>query len=123
LGKGAEVPAAERRAVRMARSIWACDHGFSAPRNGFSGAEEYYERKSSRHFLAGISVPTLLIHALDDPWVPSAPYLAFDWERNPNLLPLLPRRGGHVGFQGADRSAAWHDLCIARFLDAVFSPT
>jgi uncharacterized protein len=59
-----------------------------------------------------------VIHALDDPWIPSAPYLAYDWRRNPNLTPLLPRRGGHVGFQGRNRRVPWHDLCIAQFLSA-----
>jgi predicted alpha/beta-fold hydrolase len=121
LGPGAEVTAEERRAVRAARSIWAFDHGFSAPRNGFAGAEDYYERNSSRHFLDGITVPTLVVHALDDPWVPAGPYLAYDWQRNGHLMPLLTRRGGHVGFQGADRRTAWHDLCIAQFLEHQFN--
>jgi uncharacterized protein len=116
---GAEVSAGERAAIAAARSIWAFDHGFSAPRNGFAGAEEYYARNGARRFLDAIRVPTLVIHALDDPWIPPAAYLARDWRRNPQLLPLLSKRGGHVGFQGSDRRVAWHDLCIAQFLGQV----
>jgi len=113
---GAEVSARERAAIAEARSIWDFDNGFSAPRNGFAGAEDYYERNGAGRFLDGIAVPTLVIHALDDPWIPPTAYLAHDWRRNRNLMPLLPRRGGHVGFQGRGHRLAWHDRCIERFL-------
>ncbi|HXP32260.1 MAG TPA: alpha/beta fold hydrolase [Stellaceae bacterium] len=113
----AAVTGAERRAILAARSIWEFDDRFSAPRNGFAGATDYYERSAARHYLAGIAVPTLVIHALDDPWIPSEPYLDFVWRRNPNLIPLITARGGHVGFEGGDRRTAWHDLAVARFLE------
>ena len=116
LGEGAELTAGEREAIRSARSIREFDDRFTAPRNGFSGADDYYQRNSSRRFLDGIAVPTLLIHAADDPWIPPGPYLGHAWQRNPNLLPLLARRGGHVGFQGRDRQTPWHDHCVTQFL-------
>ena len=116
LGPGAELTTAERDAIRSARSIWEFDHRFSAPRNGFMGAEDYYERNASKRFLDGIAVPTLVIHAFDDPWIPATLYQSYDWRRNPSLVPLLSRRGGHVGFQGTDRLVPWHDHCIARFI-------
>jgi uncharacterized protein len=117
-----DLTAAERRAVRRARSIWAFDEAFSAPRNGFADAHDYYERNSARHFLGGIAVPTLVIHALDDPWVPASAYVAHDWQGNRHLVPLIATGGGHVGFQGSDRRVPWSDLAIARFLEASFSP-
>jgi uncharacterized protein len=116
LGEGAEVTERERAAIRKARSIWEFDHRFSAPRNNFKGAEDYYERNAARRFLDGITVPTLIIQALDDPWIPSAPYLAYDWRSHSSLIPLLSARGGHIGFQGGDRRTPWHDHCIGRFL-------
>jgi predicted alpha/beta-fold hydrolase len=119
LGEGAEITAAERAAIIDSRTVWEFDNRFVAPRNGFAGAEDYYARNASRQFLDGIAVPTLVIHALDDPWIPPAPYLAHDWRRNPSLTLLLSRGGGHVGFQGSDRRIPWHDLCIAQFLALV----
>jgi uncharacterized protein len=116
---GAELSAGERAVIAGASSIWAFDHGFSAPRNGFPGAEDYYERNAARRFLDAIAVPTLVIHALDDPWIPPAAYLAQDWRRNPHLVPLLSRQGGHVGFLGRGHRIAWHDRCIERFLAEV----
>ncbi len=116
---GAELSAGERAAIAAARSIGGFDHGFSAPRNGFAGAEDYYRRNGAGRFLDAIAVPTLVIHALDDPWIPPASYRAYEWRRNSSLVPLVTERGGHVGFQGRDRRIAWHDLCIARFLSAI----
>jgi predicted alpha/beta-fold hydrolase len=119
LAPGAELTAAERRAIRSARSIWEFDDRFSAPRNGFGSARDYYEVNAPWRYLDGIAVPTLVIHALDDPWIPATPYLTYDWQRNSSLMPLLPANGGHMGFQGGARSVSWHDLCAARFLAAL----
>ncbi|HEV2263279.1 MAG TPA: alpha/beta fold hydrolase [Stellaceae bacterium] len=115
---GAELSAAERRAVLGARSVWEFDDVYSAPRAGFGGAADYYARTSSGRFLAGVTVPTLVVHALDDPWVPSEPYRSFDWRSHPNLHDALTSRGGHVGFHGGD-VAAWHDLAIGRFFESL----
>jgi len=115
----ADVTVRERAAIVASRSIWEFDHRFTAPRNGYAGAEDFYERNTALRFLDDIAVPTLIIHALDDPWIPPDAYLAYDWRRNPNLVSLLTPRGGHVGFQGRDRRVPWHDDCIARFLAAV----
>jgi uncharacterized protein len=117
-----DITAAERRAVLAARSIREFDEVFSAPRNGYAGADEYYEGNAARNYLGGIAVPTLVIHALDDPWVPAEPYLSYGWGGNDALVPLFASGGGHVGFLGSDPSAPWHDLAIAQFLASVFSP-
>lgn len=118
---GAELSATERRAVLGARSVWEFDDVHSAPRAGFDGAADYYARTSSGRFLAGVTVPTMVIHALDDPWIPPEPYRAFDWQSHRNLHDVLTSRGGHVGFHGDD-VAAWHDLAIAQFFESLSRP-
>src|SRR5487761_1306760 len=118
---GADLSAAERRTVLDARSVWEFDHVYSAPRAGYDGATDYYARTASGRFLGGVTVPTLVIHALDDPWIPPEPYRDFDWQRHANLRAVLTRRGGHVGFHGGD-DVAWHDLAIARFFDGLSRP-
>jgi predicted alpha/beta-fold hydrolase len=60
-------------------------------------------------------VPTLVVHALDDPWIPGAIYERVDWRANPRLVPLLPRRGGHLGFHARGSAVPWHDRAIAAF--------
>lgn len=118
---GVALSAAERAAVMGARSVWEFDQVYSARRAGFKAVEDYYTSASSGQFLPGIAVPTLLLHARDDPWVPDEPYDAFDWSRNPYLRPVLTARGGHVGYHGQG-GAAWHNLAIARFF-AALSPS
>jgi predicted alpha/beta-fold hydrolase len=115
---GVVLTAGEREAILGARSVWEFDHVYSARRAGFKGAEEYYASASSGRFLPGIAVPTLVLHARDDPWVPSEPYDAFDWRSRPDLHLVLTARGGHVGYHGQGR-VAWHDLAIARFFSAL----
>jgi len=102
--------------VRAARSIWEFDEKLVAPRNGYRDAAHYYAENNARRFLPDVRTPTLVVHALDDPWIPGGVYLDFPWSRNASLLPLLPRGGGHVGFHARDDRTPWHDRCIAAFL-------
>jgi predicted alpha/beta-fold hydrolase len=117
LAEPAALSEAERAAVLSARSVWEFDDRFVAPRNGWASARAYYAASSARRFLAGIRLPTLVVHALDDPWIPPEPYTSFPWRENPHLLPLLTERGGHVGFHARGDRVPWHDRCLAHFLD------
>jgi predicted alpha/beta-fold hydrolase len=105
----------ERKIVAEAPNVLAFDDRFVAPRNGFAGAADYYAHCSAGRYLDAIATPTLVIHALDDPWIPSAAYCAHDWQKNSHVTALLPRRGGHVGFHGRGDPIAWHDRCALRF--------
>lgn len=108
----------ERAAVLAARSVRAFDEALVAPRNGFRDAEDYYAKCSAQRFLSAVRVPTLVIHAPNDPWIPIAPFHAVDWRGNAALRPLLEARGGHVGFHGRGSSIPWHDRCIVRYFAA-----
>ena len=119
LGEGAVNTAEEERHIRAARSILEFDEKLVAPRNGFADAAAYYAACHARQFLAEIRVPTLVVHALDDPWIPGTAYEGFPSACNRQLVPLLPRRGGHVGFHGRGSRVPWHDRCLARWLDWV----
>ncbi len=104
-------------AVRAARNFYQIDRDFVAPRNGFASAEDYYRRSMALPHLAAIAVPTLVIHARDDPIVPAAAHLAYDWRANPALTALLPKRGGHVGFHG--HGGVWYLHRFAGFLERI----
>ncbi len=87
-------------AIAAARSIYSFDHAVTAPLHGFESADDYYARSSSIHFLARIRLPTLLLSAEDDPFLP--PDVLDDVRRIANINPALQvefvKRGGHVGF-------------------------
>jgi uncharacterized protein len=118
---GDGLDARERRTVAAVRTVYEFDDRFVAPRNGFAGAEDYYTRCSALRFLPAIRVPTLVIHALDDPWIPGGSYTGFSWQGSPTLLPLLPTQGGHVGFHGISSRVPWHDLCLEIFFERELS--
>jgi predicted alpha/beta-fold hydrolase len=115
----AELSPSERRAVRDAKSIYEFDERFVAPRNGFRDAEHYYAENHASRFLADIAVPTLLVHSLDDPWIPAASYREYDWTLNSKLMPLLSPGGGHVGFHDGAARVPWYDRCLAIFYDSL----
>jgi predicted alpha/beta-fold hydrolase len=112
---GAELTDRERKAILGAGTLWQFDEEFTAPRNGYAGAKEFYDRNSSQHFLGRIDTETLLIHAQDDPFVPAAPYLERKWSKEPKLTPLLPKSGGHLGFH--DPLGVWHLRQIELFFE------
>jgi uncharacterized protein len=115
LAPHADLGPVARDTVAGVRTIWDFDDRVIAPRNGFADVHDYYARCSAGPRLKDIAVPTLLVHALDDPWIPGALYESYDWRANPNLTPLLSRGGGHVGFHGAGSRIAWHDRAIVGF--------
>lgn len=117
LAPSAALSAEERRAILTARTVYEYDDRFVAPRNGFANGEDYYRRSSAGGYLGAIATPTMIVHALDDPWIPAASYRAVDWHGLPALTPLLPPRGGHVGFHGVGSRVPWHDRCAKLFLD------
>jgi hypothetical protein len=112
----------ERAAIVSADSVYAFDEQVVAPRNGFAGADDYYAQCSGQRFLPAIKTPTLVIHAGDDPWIPSLAYERFDWPAHPALTPLISARGGHVGFHGRNLAVAWHDLAAEAFFASLPQP-
>jgi predicted alpha/beta-fold hydrolase len=93
-----ELPVGEHLAT--AKTMFDFDEHFTAPVHGFSGAEDYYTKSSSLHWLERISITTLLLSAVDDPFLP--PEVLDDVRQkashNPKLHVEFPPHGGHVGF-------------------------
>ncbi len=113
---GARLSEAERAAIHQARTIRDYDDGFIAPRNGFSGADDYYAGTAGARVARNIRVPTLMIHARDDPWIPADPYEALEKRCPPNIRVILSPGGGHVGFHASGHAETWHDRCLDAFL-------
>lgn len=105
-------------AARRASTIREFDDRVTAPLNGFRDAAEYYAECSSVRFLEGIRVPTLLLHAVDDPFLPPACIPHSQADRNDRVRLVVERRGGHVGFlEGSPRAPRfWGEETCASFL-------
>ena len=116
LAPGAALTTAERAAIAGARSVYEFDDRFVAPHFGYRGAQDYYDANAAKNFLAGATLPTLILQSLDDPWIPAEVYAAIDWANLPAIETVLTPGGGHMGFHGADSFTPWHDRVTAQWL-------
>jgi hypothetical protein len=99
-------------------SIYEFDQQVTAPLNGFSDADDYYNRSSCIGFLKGIETPTLILHAVDDPMIPPDVVPEVD-DLGPGVTLELSRHGGHVGFIQGNlpwRPRYWLEERIPKFL-------
>ncbi|MFN2565248.1 MAG: hydrolase [Gemmatimonadaceae bacterium] len=87
-------------ALDRVRTLWDFDDVVTAPVHGFRDALDYYTQSSSLRYLPGIRLPTLLLSALDDPFLPREVLdeVRAVAETNPALELEFVERGGHVGF-------------------------
>ncbi len=104
----------DARRLDRARTFWEFDDAVTAPLHGFLGADDYWRRSSSAPWLARIRVPTLVLNARNDPFLPAAALDALG-EVPPNVVLEFPRSGGHVGFPGRD---GWLARRVLHFLSA-----
>ena len=106
-------------AVERCGTFFEFDDLVTAPLHGFADVHDYYARSSSAQFLRDVRAPTLVIHALDDPFmtpeaVPDAHMLS------PSIRLELSNHGGHVGFVHGRwpwRARYWLETRIPDFLD------
>lgn len=115
----------EERSLRggMApRTIRAFDAAITAPRWGYRTVEDYYASASPLQHVCASALqlpPTLMLQALDDPWVPaeSAQQLARALPAGAAVELLFTRRGGHNGFHG--RGGCWGDQLAVTWLQRI----
>jgi predicted alpha/beta-fold hydrolase len=77
------------------------DDAATGPLHGFTGADDYYRRSSSIHFLSRITTPTLCIAAEDDPFLPPDVLPRVRAAASPSVEIITTPHGGHVGFVAA----------------------
>jgi predicted alpha/beta-fold hydrolase len=93
-------------------SLYDLDDRITAPSFGFSGADEYYRTQSAAGFLDRIRVPTLLIQARDDSFIPFEIFSHPAIRTNPCLRLVVTDYGGHVGFLARSGPRFWTDGMI-----------
>ena len=89
--------AIDAHAVRACATFREFDNFYTAPFHGFENADDYWRRSSSKPWLKKIQVPTLLINAKNDPFLPAAA-LPTKAEISSSVVLEYPETGGHVGF-------------------------
>ncbi len=104
------------------RSIREFDDAIIAPHFGFAGADDYYFRASSARLVDTIGIPTLILHALDDPFIRMRPDTRERLFANPFVRLIESRHGGHCAFLAAKPRQAdgdfhrhWAEEVVVRF--------
>ena len=98
LAKLAQFPGLfDRERLLAARDLYAFDDVFTAPLHGFRNTDDYWSRGSSKPHLRTIRVPTLVVNALNDPFIPASSLPGLG-EVGPHVTLWQPAHGGHVGF-------------------------
>jgi predicted alpha/beta-fold hydrolase len=103
--------------LKNLRHLWDWDDVFQRY-NGFHDARDYYAQASSLRFIPRIRIPTLIIHAHDDPFIPFEPFTDRRIRGNPSVFLLDSRHGGHVAFFGIkqpDEDRSWAENRVVEF--------
>ncbi len=99
------------------KNFYDFDNRYTAPLHGFVDAYDYWRQCSSKQFIKNIRVPTLLVSALDDPFLAEACYPFKESAANPQVSLETPKHGGHVGFVTFNRNHLyWSEERTVAFL-------
>lgn len=85
------------RDVLAARTLYEFDNAFTAPVHGFKNTDDYWQKASAKPHLARLLLPSLLINAQNDPFIPASS-LPPRSVASRHVSLWQPRHGGHVGF-------------------------
>jgi len=103
--------------LSSAQTLLAFDELYTAPRNGYLHAQDYYDRCGANRWIEQIQVPGLVIHALDDPFIPMESFSAIRFPAH--LSCEFVPHGGHLGYwsrQAWDGDRRWLDARIGHWL-------
>lgn len=99
------------------RTFAEFDDVYTGPIHGFKDADDYWTQCSCRHVLENIAVPTLLINALDDPFLTPECFPHEAAEANAHFTLETPKHGGHLGHvEFNDEGEYWSERRAVAFL-------
>jgi predicted alpha/beta-fold hydrolase len=114
---------ASRKSIGPVRSIREFDDKIVARYWGFRDADDYYDRAAAARVVDRIAVPTLVLHAQDDPFIRLLPETRARLLANPHVTLIETRHGGHCAYLSRDpgNEIHWAEATVMRFLLAVTS--
>ena len=106
----------DRDALLCARDLYEFDNVVTAPLHGYRDTNDYWDRASAKHVLDDITVPTLVLNARNDPFLPG---VHLPNKASPRVTLEYPDHGGHVGFAsgGLPGSLDWLPRRLISFLE------
>lgn len=101
------------------RTISEFDDVYTAHDGGYRDGADYYDRAGARHVIDSLTVPTLIITAQDDPFIPYSMFTVSSIRHHPTIRVVAPQHGGHCGFFHLSRNGEdpyWAENRIIDFL-------
>jgi predicted alpha/beta-fold hydrolase len=100
------------------RTVRQFDDQVVALYGGFTGVDDYYHRVASSNWAQNIIVPTLILHALDDPFIRMTPDTRTKLVANPRVVLIETRHGGHCAFLSLEQGDGgyWAERTLLDFL-------
>jgi len=96
------------------------DNMFTAPLHGFKDADDYYAKSSAIFYLHNIEIPTLIVNALNDPFLPEDCYPIKQLKNHKHIWFETPTHGGHVGFGPAAKDGSyWSERRAYEFIKEI----
>ena len=114
-----DLPAKMLDEARAAQTVWEFDEAVTAPLHGYPDATRYYQRASTAGRLDQLTLPTLILHAKNDIWIPPSPLysaLLNTALANRQTSIVIASGGGHVGFRHKD--GLWHIQTMLSWAEA-----
>jgi predicted alpha/beta-fold hydrolase len=108
------------RPLNRIYSIRGFDDAYTAPQGGFGNADNYYTQASAVRLIDRVTIPTLIVTAEDDPFVPGDQFRRPVVTGNPHVRVEITPHGGHCGF--VSTTGYWAEETVVRFL-AAFMPS
>ncbi|HXG91982.1 MAG TPA: alpha/beta fold hydrolase [Blastocatellia bacterium] len=109
----------DRKRLRGVWTIRKFDDAITSRHAGFRDVADYYERASALPYIKRITIPTLIIHAKDDPFIPFAQLEREEITTNPNVTVIATDHGGHVGFISGNAEGENRFWAEAKIVDFV----
>jgi len=98
------------------KSLMDFDEYFTGPIHGFKGAMHYYDQCSSKNFIENITIPTLVVNALNDPFLPNECLDHSLFQGNAFVKFETPANGGHCGFADYTTESFWSEQRAVSFV-------
>lgn len=114
--KKKQYPELNIEGLKKVKTLIDFDNYFTSIINGFKDARDYYAKSNSKQFLHKIKIPTLIINALDDPFLSESCYPFTEAKSKNNLYLMTPKYGGHVGFTSSNKNPFWCEKQILAFI-------
>lgn len=103
--------------LRKVQDFDEFDTQFTAKLHGFKDAADFYQSVSADNWMGQITIPTLIVNALNDPLLGPECYPTKLAESKPNIYLEMPKRGGHTGFLLREQEFTFGEYRILEFLN------